>query len=87
MRSGRVRIFNGNQREALQLITQERIGIGPKVFILGGKVDHVTRHVWQLFKGKSLKVKVTRLRQVSADKYAITRQCMVMSTSNLVGII
>ena len=45
MRSGRVRIFNGNQREALQLITQERIGIGPKVFILGGKVDHVTRHV------------------------------------------
>ena len=28
MRSGRVRIFNGNQRETLSLITQERIGVG-----------------------------------------------------------
>ena len=28
MRSGRVRIFNGNQREMLSLITQERIGVG-----------------------------------------------------------
>ena len=28
MRSGRVRIFNGNQSETLSLITQERIGIG-----------------------------------------------------------
>ena len=28
MRNGRVRIFNGNQRETLLLITQERIGVG-----------------------------------------------------------
>ena len=28
MRSGRVRIFNANQRETLSLITQERIGAG-----------------------------------------------------------
>ena len=28
IRSGRVRIFNGNQSETLSLITQERIGVG-----------------------------------------------------------
>jgi len=28
MRSGLVRIFGGNQRETLSLITQERIGVG-----------------------------------------------------------
>ena len=28
MRSGRVRIFNGNQWETLSLISQERIGVG-----------------------------------------------------------
>ena len=28
MRSGRVRIFNGNQWETLYLINQERVGIG-----------------------------------------------------------
>ena len=28
MRSGSVHIFNGNQRETLSLITQERIGVG-----------------------------------------------------------
>ena len=28
MRIGRVHIFNGNQRETLSLITQERIGVG-----------------------------------------------------------
>jgi len=28
MRSGLVRIFNGNQWETLSLITQERIGVG-----------------------------------------------------------
>jgi len=28
MRSGRVSILNGNQRETLELINQERIGIG-----------------------------------------------------------
>jgi len=33
------------------------------------------------------KVKVTKSRDVSAGKHAITRQCMVISTSNLVGII
>ena len=33
------------------------------------------------------KVKVTRSRDVSADKNAVTRQWIVISTSNLVGII
>ena len=32
-------------------------------------------------------VKVTRSRDVSADKNGITRQCGVISTSNFVGII
>ena len=36
---------------------------------------------------KRSKVKVTRSRDVSTDKNAITRQCVVISTSNLVGII
>jgi len=47
----------------------------------------VTRHALQLFKVKRSKVKVTRSRNVSADKNAVTRQCVVISTSNLVGII
>ena len=58
-----------------------------RVFKLGGKVGHVTRHVRQLFKVKRAKVKATRLRDVSADKNAITGQWMVISTSNLVRII
>ena len=33
MRSGRVRIFNGNQRATLSLITQERIGVGASNFL------------------------------------------------------
>jgi len=57
------------------------------VFYLGGIVAHVTRHELQLFKVKRSRVKVTESRDVSADKNAITRQCMVISTSNLVGII
>ena len=57
------------------------------VFKLGSKVGHVTRHELQLIKIKRSKVKVTTSRGVSADKNAITRQCMVISTSNLVGII
>ena len=57
------------------------------VFELGCNVGHVTRHELQLFKVKRSKVKVTRSRVVSADKNAITRHCMVISTSNLVGII
>ena len=56
------------------------------VFKLGSKVGHVTRHAQQLFKVKRSKVKVTKSRDVSADKNAITRQCMVITTSNLVGI-
>jgi len=57
------------------------------VFKLGSEVGHVTRHAIPLFKDKRSKVKVTRSRDASADKNAITRQCMVISTSNLVGII
>ena len=33
MRSGRVRIFNGNQWATLSLITQERIGVGASNFL------------------------------------------------------
>ena len=33
MRSGRVRIFNGNQWETLSLITQERIGVGASTLV------------------------------------------------------
>ena len=33
MRSGRVRILNGNQRETLSLITQERIGVGASTLV------------------------------------------------------
>jgi len=58
-----------------------------RIFKLGSKVSHVTRHAQQLFKVKRSKVKVTLSRDVLADKNAITRQCMVISTSNLVGII
>ena len=58
-----------------------------RVFKLGSKVGDVTRHAQQLFKVKRSKFKVTKSRDVSADKNAITRQCMVTSTSNLVGII
>ena len=58
-----------------------------KVFKFGSKVGHVTRHAQQLFKVKRSKVKVTKSRDVSADKNAITRQCMVISTSNFVEII
>jgi len=58
-----------------------------RVFKLGSKVVHVMRHAQQPFKVKRSKVKVTKSRHVSADKIAITRQCIVISTSNLVGII
>jgi len=47
----------------------------------------VTRHAQQLFKVKRSKVKVTKSRDVSADKNAITGKCMVISTSNIVDII
>ena len=58
-----------------------------RVFKLGSKVDNVTCHALQLFKVKRSIVKVTKSRDVSAGKHAITRQCMVISTSNLVEII
>jgi len=57
------------------------------VFKLGSNVGYVTRHALQLIKVKKSKVKVTKSRDVSADKNAITQQCMVISASNLVGII
>ena len=33
MRSDRVRIFNGNQRETLSFIAQERIGVGASTLV------------------------------------------------------
>ena len=47
----------------------------------------MTRHVRQLFKVKRSKVTVTRSRDVSVDKNAVTRQWMAISTSNFVRII
>jgi len=58
-----------------------------RVFKLGSKIGHITRHAQQLLKVKRAKVKVTKSRDESADKNAITRQCMDISTSNMVGII
>ena len=58
-----------------------------RVFKLGSKVDNVTCHALQRFKVKRSIVKVTKSRDVSAGKHAITRQWMVISTSNLVEII
>jgi len=59
-----------------------------RVFRLGGKVGHVTRHVRQrqLFKVKRSNTKVTRSRNVSPDR-TLTRQWMIIATSNFVGII
>ena len=82
MRSGRVRILKGNQRETLWLINQERIGMGSSKLV----AMLVTWPAMNCNCSRS-KVKVTRSCDVSADKNAITRQCMVISTSNLVGII
>jgi len=58
-----------------------------RIFKLGSKVGHVTGHAQQLFKVKRSKVKVTKSRDVSADKNVISRQCMVISTSNFVEIV
>jgi len=77
MRSGRVGILNGNQRKTL---THKSRTDRHRVFKLRSKVGHVTRHTQQLFKVKKSKVKVTKSRNVSADKNAITRLCMVIST-------
>jgi len=52
---------------------------GRRVFKLGSKVDHVTRHAQQLFKVKRSKVKVTKSRDVSADKNTITQPLMIGS--------
>ena len=41
-----------------------------RVFKLGNKIGHVTRHAQQLFKVKRSKVKVTKSRDVLADKNA-----------------
>ena len=68
-------------------MTHKSITDGRTVFKLGSKVGHVTRHAQQLFKVKRSKVKVTKSRDVPADKNGITRQWMVISTSNLVKII
>ena len=50
MRSGRVRIFNGNQWETLYLINQERIGMGSSNLV--ARFGHVTHHALHLFNAK-----------------------------------
>ena len=79
MRSGRVRISNANQWEPLQLVTRERI---VQTWWQGWSSDPPCMTTAQ-----GQKVKVTRSRDISADKNAVTRQWMVISSSNLVGII
>ena len=71
----------------LVLITHNSRTDRQRVFKLGSKVGLATRHAQQLFRVKRSKVKVTKSLDVSADKNAITRQCMVISTSNFVEII
>jgi len=56
-----------------------------KVFKRGSMVGNVTRHAQQLFKVKRSKVEVTKSCDVSADKNAITRQCMVIIISFKLG--
>jgi len=58
-----------------------------KVFKLGGKVGHVTRHVSQLLKAKWSKVKVTRSRDVSADEKRYNSAMDAHINFNLVGVI
>ena len=55
-----------------------------RVFKLSSKVDHVTRHAQQLFKVKRSRSQGHVTYQQT--KNAVTRQWMVISTSNLVGI-
>ena len=45
MCSGRVRIFNGNQRETLRLITQERIDIWSEIL----HSDKIISAIWRRF--------------------------------------
>jgi len=80
MRSGRIRIFNGNQWETLYLINQERIGMGSSNLV-ASLVTWPAMHC----NCSMSKVKVTRARDISGGKNAITSQCI--PTSNLVGII
>ena len=50
--NGCIRIFSGNQWEMLNDNWRtDRL----RVFKLGGRVGHMTRHVWQLFKVKRLR--------------------------------
>ena len=42
-----------------------------RVFVLGGKVGHVTRHVRQLFKVKMSKVKVTHKKFAQSRALAL----------------
>ena len=59
MRSGRVRIFNGNQWETLSLITQEQIGVGSSnlVGIIDAGVDAcgiLSRSVGQTIRSRNM---------------------------------
>ena len=61
-------VINGN------VITHNSGTDRHRVFELGSKVGHMTRHAEQLFNVKRSKVKVTKSRDVSADKNAISYQ-------------
>ena len=74
--------LGGNYQRGGRLINQELIGVGSSKLV----ARLVTWPAMHSYCSRS-KVKVTKSRDVSADKNAITRQCMVISTSNLVGII
>ena len=49
-----------------------------KLGSIRSKIGYVTRHAQQMLKVKRSKGKVTKSRDVSADKNAITRQCRVI---------
>jgi len=69
MRSGRVRIFNGNQLMG-NVITRNSRTDRRRVFILGGKVGHVTRRTrtvqGQKVKGQGHKVTHKKFSQSRA---------------------
>jgi len=77
MRSGRIRIFNANQRG--NVITRNSRTDRHRIVILGVRVGHVTRHVRQLFKVKQVTLKkFTQSRALALVTLESKRPLMVV---------
>jgi len=85
MRSGRLRIFNGNQRETLWLISQELIGVGSSNLVARLVTWPAMHSNCSRSKGQK---SGSQSCDVSADKNAITRMaayalvCSVLTAPN-----